>query len=54
MYDGEDIGNVYDNLVDNFRVKWGKIEGLEGNDIHDHYILENKPCDIGYTSFATY
>ena len=54
MYDGEDIGNVYDNLVDNFRVKWGKIDGLDGNDINDNYILDKKPSDIGYTSFATY
>ena len=54
MYDGEDIGNVYDNLVDNFRIKWGKIDGLDGNDINDNYILDKKPSDIGYTSFATY
>ncbi len=54
MYDGEDIGNVYDNLVDNFRVKWGKINGLDGNNKNDLYILDNKPSDIGYTSFATY
>ena len=54
MYDDMDIGNVYDNLVDNFRVKWGKIDGLDGNDINDNYILDNKPSDIGYTSFATY
>jgi hypothetical protein len=54
MYDGEDIGNVYDNLVDNFRIKWGKIDSLNGNEKHDHYILENKPNEMGYTSFATY
>ncbi len=54
MYDGEDIGNVYDNLVDNFRIKWGKIDSLNGNEKHDHYILENKPSEMGYTSFATY
>jgi hypothetical protein len=54
MYNGEDIGNVYDNLVDNFRVKWGKINRLDGNNKNDLYILDNKPSDIGYTSFATY
>ena len=54
IYNDMDVGNVYDNLVDNFRVKWGKIDKLDGNDINDNYILDNKPSDIGYTSFATY
>lgn len=51
------IGNLYDNLVDNYRVEWGQIpDGLDGNSLHDnHYNIDIlKPEDNGYTSFATY
>lgn len=55
--DNMTIGNLYDNLVDNYRVEWGKsLEGLDGNSLHDnHYNIDTaKPEDNGYTSFATY
>ena len=48
------IGEVYDNMVDNFRVKWGKFEGLGAFDQRSDYNLDVKPATNGYTDFATY
>lgn len=53
-YTGSTVGEVYDNMVDNFRVKWGKFEGLEAFDDSSYYLLEDKPSTHGYTEFATY
>ena len=53
-YQDMEVGNIYDNLVDNYRIKWGKINGLNAFDKSDHYELDNDPNDIGYTNFPTY
>lgn len=51
---GETIGEVYDNMVDNFRVKWGQFEGLGAYDPTSYYSLDVNPDTHGYTGFATY
>jgi hypothetical protein len=51
---GETVGEVYDNMVDNFRVKWGQFEGLESYDPISYYSLDVNPDSNGYTEFATY
>ena len=48
------VGEVYDNMVDNFRVKWGKINGLGTYESKDYYGLDVEPTTNGYTGFATY
>jgi hypothetical protein len=50
----ETIGEVYDNMVDNYRVKWGKFDSLESFDRSSHYGLDIEPSEHGYTGFATY
>ena len=49
-----EVGNIYDNLVDNYRVKWGKINGLNAYNTNNNYELENDPTELGYTDFPTY
>jgi len=51
---GDTVGEVYDNMVDNFRVKWGQFEGLGAYDPTSYYSLDVKPNSNGYTEFATY
>lgn len=51
---GSTVGEVYDNMVDNFRVKWSKFEGLEAFDPTSHYGINVDPTSNGYTGFATY
>ena len=51
---GETIGEVYDNMVDNYRVKWGKFESLGSFDKSSHYGIDVEPSTNGYTGFATY
>jgi hypothetical protein len=53
-FEGNTIGEVYDNMVDNFRVKWGQFEGLGAYDPTSYYSLEVNPDANGYTDFATY
>lgn len=51
---GETIGEVYDSMVDNYRVKWGKFDSLGALDRSSHYGLDVVPSEHGYTGFATY
>jgi hypothetical protein len=51
---GETIGEVYDNMVDNYRVKWGKFDSLGAFDRSSHYGIDVNPSENGYTGFATY
>jgi len=51
---GETVGEVYDNMVDNFRVKWGQFEGLDAYNPTTYYSLDVTPDSNGYTEFATY
>ncbi len=51
---GNTIGEMYDNMVDNYRVKWGKFDSLGSFDKSSHYGLDVDPSDHGYTGFATY
>ena len=53
-YEGSTVGEVYDNMVDNFRVKWSKFDGLEAHDPTSYYGLDVEPSANGYTGFATY
>jgi hypothetical protein len=54
LTNGDTVGEVYDNMVDNFRVKWGQFEGLNGYDTTLYYSLDVNPNSNGYTEFATY
>jgi hypothetical protein len=54
IYDSMEVGNVYDSLVNNFRVEWGKFEDLNAHDQTNYYDLSIAPDDMGYTNFATY
>ena len=54
IYESMEVGNIYDNLVDNYRVKWGKINGLNAYNTNNNYELENDPTELGYTDFPTY
>lgn len=51
---GETIGEVYDNMVDNYRVKWGKFDSLGAFDNSSYYGLDVEPSSNGYTGFASY
>jgi len=51
---GETIGEVYDNMVDNYRVKWGKFDTLDSFAKSSHYGIDVEPTTNGYTNFATY
>lgn len=51
---GSTIGELYDNMVDNYRVQWGKFEGLGAYDPTSYYGIDVEPSINGYTSFATY
>jgi hypothetical protein len=53
-YCGETIGELYDNMVDNYRVKWGKFDTLGSFDRSSHYGIDVEPSTNGYTNFATY
>jgi hypothetical protein len=52
--ESKEIGNIYDNLVDNYRIKWGKINDLNAFDKSNNYELDNNPNELGYTDFPTY
>ena len=54
MYESMEVGNVYDTLVNNFRVEWGKFDNLNAHDQTNYYDLSIVPNDKGYTDFATY
>jgi hypothetical protein len=51
---GSTVGEMYDNMVDNFRVQWGKFEGLGAYDPTSYYGIDVEPSTNGYTNFATY
>jgi hypothetical protein len=53
-YTGETIAELYDNMVDNYRVKWGKFDTLGSFDKSSHYGIDVQPSTNGYTDFATY
>lgn len=52
--ESKEIGSIYDNLVDNYRIKWGKINELNAFDKSNNYELDNNPKELGYTDFPTY
>jgi hypothetical protein len=54
IYDSMTVGNVYDTLVDNYRVQWSKFNNLDGYGNNNYYSLDIKPKEIGYTDFPTY
>jgi len=54
IYESMEVGNVYDKLVNNFRVEWGKFEELNAHNQTNYYDLGIAPDDKGYTDFATY
>jgi hypothetical protein len=54
MFDSMTVGNIYDTLVDNFRVQWSKFNELDAYANDDYYSLDIKPIEKGYTGFATY
>jgi hypothetical protein len=51
----KEIGIIFDNLVDNNRVEWSKIDNnLMAYDDSIYYSLDKTPIELGYTGFATY
>ena len=54
IYDSMNVANVYDTLVDNYRVQWSKFNELDGYGDDNYYSLDMKPKEIGYTDFPTY
>jgi len=54
IYNSMGVANVYDQLVDNSRLEWGKFTSLDGNESGDYYDINIQPNKFGYTEFATY
>lgn len=54
IYNSMGVANVYDQLVDNSRLEWGKFTSLDGNEEADYYDINIQPNKFGYTDFATY